>query len=169
MAEQRLSKLQKWILMALFILGPEYRVKVTDLKRASVWGLKIWGRTETLESPWKRKGEGFFLPSMDVSFSRTLRRLEEREFIFTYAHTPFTSAESIYDLQGITREKKQEIKKKMGVGKSGKVLFPRLDSVTNIIEVAITAEGCAKAKELLNVKNAEVNNKEGGDPGCENV
>ena len=123
MAEERLSRLQKWILKALYLIGPEGKVSVRDLKETSIRGLvEIWGKSETLESPWGKKG--IKLASLDDSFSRTLRNLIRKGLLDDYPT----------DL----------MKEVRGINVFG--------SVCNLGAVALTDEGKAKAKELLNVK-----------------
>ncbi|MGA2466856.1 MAG: hypothetical protein ABSH06_21225 [Thermodesulfobacteriota bacterium] len=151
MAEQRLSKLQKWILMVLYLIDPKACITVKDLKRTSIYGLRIWGKDDTLESPWgkgKRKRA-----SMDVSFSRTLRSLEMKNLLFRQG-----SSGGLGNLSARSRDMIEALNP--GLIEGGYRGCNIFDCLANTKEIYLTGEGEAKAKELLNVKNAEVNNKE---------
>lgn len=152
MAKERLSKLQKWILMALYLIGSEGRGRITvkDLKLTSIHGLKIWGKPETLESPWN-KGKRTHT-SMGVSFSRTLKTLEEKDLLFRHGNSRGLSARSKDMLEAIVPGLNGEFR--------GHNIF---ECTGNTKEISLTDEGEAKAKEILNVKNAGFNNKEGGE------
>lgn len=130
MSEERLSKLQKWILKSIYLINPKGRVRVKDLKKTSLFGLKeLWGKPE-IEKPFNSEKKTW--ASIDVAFSRSLRSLGRKDLIFVYASDP--------------------IKEVCGLN-----VF---DDIANLSSVALTDEGETKAKELLNVKNSELNNKE---------
>jgi hypothetical protein len=140
MSEERLSRLQKWILMAFYIMGPEYRINVKDLKETSIRGLKIWGKTEILESPWRSKIKW---PSIEVSFSRSLRELYCKGFIDGFSGLHFSGLPKIcLKISG-----SEEMRGDPYCG-------------MNLKSIVLTEEGKAKAQEFLNVKNVKVNNKE---------
>jgi hypothetical protein len=153
MANERLSKLQKWILIALYIIGPQYRISVKELKRTSIHGLKIWGKPETLESPWNKGKRNH--TSMDVSFSRTLKNLEEKDLLFCYGNS-----KGLNGLSARSRDILEAFVPGLNNGFRGHNIF---ECTGNTKEISLTDEGEAKAKELLNVKNAGVNNKKGGE------
>ena len=131
MSEERLSKLQKWILKSIYLINPEGRVRVKDLKKTSLLGLKeLWGKQE-IEKPFNSEKKTW--ASIDVVFSRSLRSLERKDLIFAYASDP--------------------LKEVCGLNIS--------DDIANLSSIALNDKGEDKAKELLNVKNPELNNKKG--------
>jgi hypothetical protein len=132
MTEERLSRLQKWILKTLYLVVPNGSMRIEDLKTTSLYGLEIWNK-EDIESPWRSKQSK--RGSMAASMSRTIRALERKNLVFLYGN--------------FIRGPMQEVR--------GVNIF---ECVGNAKSIALTDEGEAKAKELLNVNNGEINNKE---------
>jgi len=169
MASERLSRLQKWILKALYIIGPEYRIRVKELKSASVMGLKKIFDKPNIEGPFSIPAKVFesefphcareaeehydivqpFFNSVDSTFSRSIRNLHQKEFIRCFSHTSSDVFDDIFSEQA-KRAAKQGY---------GEVLWHEWDFDKKIMEIALSPEGEAKAKELLNVKVSELNDK----------
>jgi len=137
MAKERLSKLQKWILMALYLIGPEGGVEVKDLKLTSIHGLKIWGKVEHLESPWGRQGTS---NSINVSLCRAFRSLELKDLLCCHRKSKDRLSARAKDMIGAVIP---------GFGKDlGTMMAFAFGNVDGVI---LTDEGKDKAKELLNV------------------
>lgn len=133
-SEERMSRLQKWILMMLWSYAEGSNLKVKELKACARFGGKREMRR--FEGKAFRDGHRSQKNSVDVSFSRSLRTLERRDLIFTYAADPL-----------------KEIR--------GTNVF---DDVGNLSSIALTEEGEVKARELLNVKNSKLNNRKRREP-----
>lgn len=136
MAKERLSKLQKWILMAVYIIGPRIKISPGALERLSYNNTIRWiaipdlsmDVLNSLSLPWKEKSK--YMSKM-VSISRALRNLEDKGLILCFSNT----------IAGLGAKNPFKI--------TGK-----------IFNISLIPEGGKKARELLNVKKIQFNNKE---------
>jgi hypothetical protein len=135
MADKRLSKLQKWILMTVYIIGPR-GISFGALERLSLSKKIEWitipalvmDVVNSLPRPWKEKSK---YKSKMVSISRTLRNLEDKGLILCFS------------------------KNIAGLGGGNP-----LKATGRIKSITLTPEGEDIAKKLLNVKKIEFNNKD---------
>jgi len=136
MAKQRLSKLQKWILMAVYIIGPGLTIGPGTLRRLSHDNTTKWtaipdlsmDALNSLSLPWKEKSK--YMSKM-VSISRALRNLEGKGLILCFSNT----------IAGLGTKNPFKV--------TGK-----------IFNITLLPEGEVVAKKLLNVKKIQFNNKE---------
>ena len=93
MSAERLSRLQKWILMMLWSYAEDGNLKVKELKACAMRGVKKEMRRFN-GSPFK-DGHRPQKNAVDVSFSRSLRTLECRNLIFGFASNPMKEVRRI--------------------------------------------------------------------------
>jgi hypothetical protein len=132
MSEERLSRLQKWILKALYAVGPEYRIPVRSLIDASIYRMGgDWAKVNDLPSPWGKQRP--HRASITVSISRAIYSLIYKKLLWEFG----CESNPCVDFYQVNSIRRRPVK-----------------------SVLLTEEGEAKAQELLNVKKSEVNNKE---------
>jgi len=146
MSEERLSKLQKWILKFLYFeIGEEKKwVEVSYLKYCSIFGASIEGHRYT----------GFQCNKnvLHVTFSRSLHNLHYKGLIEAESGL-CKVGDGFLPRVNIKINGNEEMKDLPNHHKYGGM---------NIKCIYLTEEGRAKAKGLLNVKNLGLNSKERG-------
>jgi len=130
MAKERLSKLQRWILITCYqaqykVISPAYVIYGFFKKRT---------------------------PTNEVVLSNSIWNLIDKGLITGFSPIPIETMALIYGMHGKKEDFKTKYSEVLKSTKKEKVVVPSMKGLNKVKMVQLTDEGEKRAKELLNIK-----------------
>lgn len=131
MAKERLSQLQKWILINC------YKAQLKVMSPDQIIWRYFKKRTQTSE----------------VTLSNSIRNLTDKGLIRSFSPIPLETMAFIYGMQRKSKEEfRTDYKDVLTSSKKEKVTMPSIRGLTKVKMIQLTDKGETRTKELLNIK-----------------